>query len=339
MLRNELGEGVVVNRGEEEIGLDWEAVWCDAEAFEQALTAGDYERALELYRGDLLPGFHVADAPDFARFLDGERARYRREAAAAAWELAVRSAEAEDAVSAVRWARRAVAIEPLEEERLRTVITRLDELGDRTAAIGLFEDFARRLADGYEVEPAPETQELVASVRGRSVATRPATVPRDRPEAPADHPDSGAAARATRSPARRTVVVVAVVVALALSWPAYDLLRRVIGPPGAAAPRIAVLPLQNVGAAEDEWFADGMTDEITTRLRSPRNWTPTICSRGRCRRSTPQAARAEYASGRSSSEVRTRPTSGPIPSPYRFWPTRYSGYRPRSRIRWRARWT
>jgi serine/threonine-protein kinase len=266
VLRNELGEGVVVNRGEEEIGLDWEAVWCDAEAFEQALTAGDYERALELYRGDLLPGFHVADAPDFARFLDGERARYRREAAAAAWELAVRSAEAEDAVSAVRWARRAVAIEPLEEERLRTVITRLDELGDRTAAIGLFEDFARRLADGYEVEPAPETQELVASVRGRSVATRPATVPRDRPEAPADHPDSGAAARATRSPARRTVVVVAVVVALALSWPAYDLLRRVIGPPGAAAPRIAVLPLQNVGAAEDEWFADGMTDEITTRL-------------------------------------------------------------------------
>lgn len=268
VLRNELGEGVVVNRGEEEIGLDWEAVWCDAEAFEQALSAGDYERALELYRGDLLPGFHIADAPDFARFLDGERARYRREAAAAAWELAVHSAEAEDAVSAVRWARRAVAIEPLEEERLRTVIAKLDELGDRTAAIGLFEDFARRLADDYELEPAPETLDLVASVRARSVAARPATVPQDRSAAPAAEPDVGATARATHRRSRRTVVVVAAAIALALTWPAFNLLRRLTGPPWAAAPRIAVLPLQNVGATEDEWFAVGMTDEITSRLAS-----------------------------------------------------------------------
>ncbi len=266
VLRSDLGEGVVVNRGEEEIGLDWQAVWCDAEALEQALSAGDYERALELYRGDLLPGFYVADAPDFARFLDGERARYRREAAAAAWELAVRSGEAEDAVSAVRWARRAVAIEPLEEERLRTVITSLDELGDRTAAIGLFEDFARRLADDYELEPAPETLELVASVRARSLAARAAALPRERLEARAAGPDEGATERAPHRPSRRTVVVVAVAVALALSWPVYQLLRRDTGPPGAVAPRIAVLPLQNVGAAEDEWFADGMTAEITSRL-------------------------------------------------------------------------
>ncbi|UCC84288.1 MAG: hypothetical protein JSW46_04990, partial [Gemmatimonadota bacterium] len=268
VLRNDLGEGVVVNRGEEEIGLNWEAVWCDANAFDQALNSSDYERALEIYRGDLLPGFYVADAPDFARFLDDERARYRREAAAAAWELAVRSGEAEDAVSAVRWARRAVAIEPQEEERLRTVITRLDELGDRTAAIGLFEDFSRRLADEYEIEPAPETLELVASVRARSVAARPATVPGDRTEARAAESDEGAIARAPHRPSRRTVVVVAVAVALALAWPVYDLLRRGTGPRDTAAPRIAVLPLQNVGAAEDEWFADGMTDEITGRLAS-----------------------------------------------------------------------
>ena len=34
----------------------------------------------------------------------------------------------------------------------------------------------------------------------------------------------------------------------------------------AAVPRIVVLPFENLGAAEDEYFADGITDEITSRL-------------------------------------------------------------------------
>jgi TolB-like protein/DNA-binding SARP family transcriptional activator/Tfp pilus assembly protein PilF len=270
VLRNELGEGVVVNRGEDEIGLNWEAVWCDANAFDQAVKVGDYERALDIYQGDLLPGLHVAGAPDFARFLDDERARYRREAAAAAWGLAVRSGETEDAVSAVRWARRAVAIEPLEEERLRTVITRLDELGDRTAAIGLFEDFSRRLADEYQLEPAPETLDLVASVRARSRATQPATLPPSRSVSPPPHEPAVGESSTSRFPPRRSMVAIAgasvVVAGLALSWIVIGSLRRSAGAGSAEVLRIAVLPLENVGAQEDEWFADGMTDEITTRL-------------------------------------------------------------------------
>jgi TolB-like protein len=31
-------------------------------------------------------------------------------------------------------------------------------------------------------------------------------------------------------------------------------------------PRIAVLPFENIGAAEDQYFADGMTEELTSRL-------------------------------------------------------------------------
>ncbi len=38
------------------------------------------------------------------------------------------------------------------------------------------------------------------------------------------------------------------------------------GPRSAVVPRIVVLPFENLGAAEDEYFADGITDEITSRL-------------------------------------------------------------------------
>jgi serine/threonine-protein kinase len=261
VLRNELGEGVVLNRGEEEIGLNWEMLWCDAAAFDQAVKVGEYERALDIYQGDLLPGVHVTEAPEFVRFIDDTRARYRQEAAAAAWNLAVRSGESNDAVSAVRWARRAVAIEPHEEERLRTVITKLDQLGDRTAAIGLFEDFSRRLADQYELEPAPETIDLVAAVRARSRTMGSAAVPQESPAERISSPGEVAAPTTSRLLSRRTVVVPAVAVVLVLSWLGFELLWPDGGPP-----RIAVLPLNNTGATEDEWFADGITDEITSRL-------------------------------------------------------------------------
>lgn len=38
------------------------------------------------------------------------------------------------------------------------------------------------------------------------------------------------------------------------------------GDPGSEVPRLVVLPFENLGSPNDEYFADGMTDEITARL-------------------------------------------------------------------------
>ena len=76
-LRGELGPGVVVSRGDEEVGVERGRCWCDAVAFLDAVNAGRAEEALGLYQGDFLAGFHVSDAPEFERWLDGERARLR----------------------------------------------------------------------------------------------------------------------------------------------------------------------------------------------------------------------------------------------------------------------
>ena len=92
-LRQQLGPEVVVSRGEEEIGLGSEQCWCDVVAFDEAVEAGRCDQATELYQGDLLPGFHLSDVPEFDRWLEETRARLRDRAARAAGELGRRRSE------------------------------------------------------------------------------------------------------------------------------------------------------------------------------------------------------------------------------------------------------
>lgn len=84
-LRHELGDEVIRTRGAEEVGVDAERFWCDVVAFDDALRAGDLQRAVELYRADFLPGFHVSGCAEFARWLGEQRSRLRDRAAEAAW--------------------------------------------------------------------------------------------------------------------------------------------------------------------------------------------------------------------------------------------------------------
>jgi DNA-binding SARP family transcriptional activator/TolB-like protein len=164
-IRAAFGDDVVVGRGNETLELDGETVWCDAVAFEEALTAGDLSGALELYGGDLLAGVFVSDAPAFERWIDAERTRLRRRAADAVATLAHAADRAGDAAASAHWARRALAIEPDDERVLRRLIDALDRNGDRAGAIEAYEQFARTLAADHD-EPSSETKTHVDRVRG-----------------------------------------------------------------------------------------------------------------------------------------------------------------------------
>jgi len=166
-LRQSLGDAVVVTRGDDEVALSAE-FRCDVAAFEDALARGDRAAALELYRGDLLEGLYVADAPEFERWLDERRKHLRQQASAAAWELADQEAGRRHTVEAGRWSRHARHLAPLDERLLRRVITLLDGLGDRAGAVREYDTFARRMAIELELEPSPETKALIAAVRQRS---------------------------------------------------------------------------------------------------------------------------------------------------------------------------
>jgi len=169
-LRGELGAGVLLSRGEEEVGVNREALWCDATEFEQACRSADWNRALELYRGDLLAGVHLPESSvDFEHWLEHERGRLRQQAAAAAWSLAGLAEQAGDLKAAAPWGRRAVELSPDDEAGVRRLMRILDRKGDRAGALSVHEAFRLRLAAQYDAVPAPETQALLESIRSREI--------------------------------------------------------------------------------------------------------------------------------------------------------------------------
>jgi serine/threonine protein kinase/DNA-binding SARP family transcriptional activator/tetratricopeptide (TPR) repeat protein len=174
-LRGFLGESVVVTRGDDEVGLSVDGFWCDVAAFEAALDGDERETALRLYRGDLLDGLYVPDAPEFERWLDERRKQLRERASRAAWELAEIEAGRRNTVAAGQWTRHARDLAPLDERLLRRVIKLLDRLGDRSGAVREYEEFAARMASELELQPSPETRALIEGVRLRSQVSPPVT--------------------------------------------------------------------------------------------------------------------------------------------------------------------
>lgn len=65
-----------------------------------------------------------------------------------------------------------------------------------------------------------------------------------------------------RRPRVRLPVVGALVLVLAAGYAAFRLLHRA----GVVAPRLAVLPFENLGATGDQYFADGVSDEVRGKL-------------------------------------------------------------------------
>ena len=197
-LRHELGADVLVHRGEEEIGVAADHLWCDAVAFDEAITSQDPEQALTLYRGDMLEGVFVAGAsPELERWLDDERVRQRQQATRAARDLAERDAAAGRRVSAVEWSRRAVLLSPNDEASHRRLLQLLAAAGDRAGALEAYAAFRERLVEDYGTEPSAETTRLVSEMRISTSSER---------QSREATPDGGSTTRPTAPRAASTVL-------------------------------------------------------------------------------------------------------------------------------------
>ena len=168
VLRRALGPGVIVSRGDQELGVSREELWCDAATFEEALATGHPEEALELYNGELLPGLYLDDSSNFERWLDTERDRLRRLAFEAAWRVVEELEAAGDTTGAAYWAHRAGGLSPYDEGALCRLVALLDKLGNRAAALSAYERFAERLRADFDADPSVETRALITSIRERS---------------------------------------------------------------------------------------------------------------------------------------------------------------------------
>ena len=171
-LRQMTGEDVIVSRGVDLLGVDSNLLSCDVVRFDDAITSGRLEEALELYRGPMLDGVFLSGVPEFDDWLARERASRARTASDAAWTMA--GAAASTRTASLAWGARAYSYNP-DEGGTRLLIALHDRWGDRAGAIRIYEDFAAHLAAEYSARPAPETQVLIAAVRARTTPAAPDT--------------------------------------------------------------------------------------------------------------------------------------------------------------------
>lgn len=164
-IRTALGPESVHSRGEEEVALSNRVLRCDAADFIRAADEGFLVAALQLFRGELMPGFHLAECLELDQWLEQERTNARERAAAAAWALAKRLESDQQLSDAVGMARLSVRIAWTDERALRRALLMLDRLGDRAGALRLYEEFTRRLRTELDAEPSPETVEVAARLR------------------------------------------------------------------------------------------------------------------------------------------------------------------------------
>lgn len=235
LLREELGEEAVLSRGDHEIGVDHGRIRCDAVLLEDLYATREWRQALDVYHGDLLAGFYVSDAaPEFDQWLDERRTQLRTLAADAAWKLADDAESRGSFDEAIRFGHRALDLQPGNESALRRVMELLDRAGDKAAAAGIYKDFSARMAAEFELEPSPETQQLLERIRARrndNGAQIPAQLQQSTVAAASAAPGD---ARPTPSRAPFvTAIMLAVMAALIFTW-------RVMANRTTSAPAIAV---------------------------------------------------------------------------------------------------
>jgi DNA-binding SARP family transcriptional activator/tetratricopeptide (TPR) repeat protein len=133
-LRRELGRDEFIV-GVRELRLDTELLAIDVAQFQDAIAAHDHERAVTLYEGRFLDGFHLPAIDEFGRWVERERALLERTYAEALERLARDATGRNDHARATLWWRKRAARDPLDARVAIALMRSLAAGGDRVAAI------------------------------------------------------------------------------------------------------------------------------------------------------------------------------------------------------------
>jgi DNA-binding SARP family transcriptional activator/TolB-like protein/tetratricopeptide (TPR) repeat protein len=203
VLRKALGEHAFVAAGDE-VGLNGEVVASDVEAFGRRIEAGELEAAAALYRGPFLDGFFVADAPEFERWAEGERARLAAAHTRALECLADACEGRGRPEEAAEWWRRLTVLDPYNSRVGMRLMLALDAAGERAAALWYAETHAALLRDELGVETDDDFDEVVLRLKRQPVRVptptaappflQPAPAPVAGPAAPGDEGPASSAA-------------------------------------------------------------------------------------------------------------------------------------------------
>jgi serine/threonine protein kinase len=163
-LRRELGTPDLLAGG---VGLTLNpaALTSDVREFDLARSAGDLERAVQLYTGPFLDGFHLRGAAEFERWVERQRVEYAARAAGALETLARRAGQQGDPGAAADWWRRLSVSDPLNTRFVLELMAAEAAAGNAGGAIRLAQAHETLVREELGAAPDPALAALVARIR------------------------------------------------------------------------------------------------------------------------------------------------------------------------------
>jgi DNA-binding SARP family transcriptional activator len=158
------------------LALDPEHVTADVVRFRDHLAQGDLARAVALYDGPFLDGFHLPGSGEFTEWVEAERAALAAAAGQALERLAAGADAAGDAPEALAWWRRRAALDPGNRRVALALAGALHAAGDSAGAAAHARVYASLTGDTL---PTPPPAPVAASPAVAATATAASSPERD----------------------------------------------------------------------------------------------------------------------------------------------------------------
>ncbi len=148
-----------------DIRLNPERISSDVGQFAEQLAGGQYEQAVELYRGAFLDGFFLADATEFEQWASSRRRQLESDVARALEQLATAAEGGEDWTAAVTWRKRHVAIDRLSSAATVKLMRAMAASGDPAGALQHARVHTILLREELDIDPDPLVAEVAEQLR------------------------------------------------------------------------------------------------------------------------------------------------------------------------------
>lgn len=164
VLRRKGGERLLESVGDQVV-LEKAAVRLDTDELEERVARQEWPEAADLVRGAWMEGFAVSDCSAFEDWLSAERLHWSGVAMSALLAHGANVLARGDEAGAQNAARRALSIDPFSDGAIRLLMEAAAVRGERASALGVYEEYARRLELELGIEPEPDTAALAERVQ------------------------------------------------------------------------------------------------------------------------------------------------------------------------------